>query len=357
MPGGRTRDYGLGEFTFPRGWFMVAAADTVGDGIQPVRLFGQDLVLYRGADSKLPVLLDAYCCHKGAHLAGRRDACVPRGGLGIEGDCVRCPFHGWRFGPDGVCNQIPYSSEPIPEQARIRSWAVVERLGAIFVWHDPEGAPPDWEVPAFPEWSDPCWVHGPFDDLGTLPCHPQEVLDNIVDAAHQWPVHGQRIVYFENEFSAHCVNQKEGGYSRTALAEDHEILSIDATYHGPGLLVSGLGGRFPSYFIIAHTPVEDGSVHVWHTLVMKSARPAASAEDVAIAKQFQAVSLEAFAQDFDLWKNKLPATRILQIRDDGHYHKLRQWNRQFYNPRARTQELTQGLDGRYGIRGVPTNPP
>jgi 3-ketosteroid 9alpha-monooxygenase subunit A len=349
----KTADYDLGEFAFPRGWFMVADASRVTSEPMAVRFFGQDLVLYRGKATGRVVLLDAYCPHMGTHLARNRTSYVVRNGAQVDGDDIRCPFHRWRYGPDGVCNEIPYSTAPIPAAARVRSWRVVEQMGAVFAWHDPEGADPDWEVPALREWDDPAWVRWTFDDLGVLQCHPQEVVDNIVDAAHQSPVHGQELIYFENEFRGPRVMQREGGNSQTALAESSDILSIDAVYHGPAILISGIGGHHPGCFMICHTPVEDGSIQVWHALMMKSSESVATPEDVAIARAFQAQSLDAFAQDFDLWLNKRPATKILQIVDDGPYHKLRQWYRQFYNPRARVAEITRGLDGLYGIRGMP----
>ena len=349
----KTADYGLGEFAFPRGWFMVADAALVTSEPKPVRYFGQELVLYRGKSTGRVVLLDAYCPHMGTHLARNRTSYVVRNGAQVDGDSIRCPFHRWRFGPDGRCNEIPYSTAPIPAAARVRAWHVIETMGAVFAWHDPEGGDPDYEIPTLAAWNDPAWVRWTFDDLGVLACHPQEVVDNIVDAAHQSPVHGQELVYFENEFRGHQVVQREGGVSRTELSQSEEILSIDATYHGPAVLISALGGRHPSYFLICHTPVDDGTIQVWHALTMKSAHATATADDVATARAFGAVSLEAFAQDFDLWLNKRPATSILQIADDGPYHKLRQWYRQFYNPRSRSAEITRGLDGACGIRDFP----
>ena len=56
----KTADYGLGEFPYPRGWLMVAAADKVTRVPTEARFFGQDVVLYRGASGR-PVMLDAYC--------------------------------------------------------------------------------------------------------------------------------------------------------------------------------------------------------------------------------------------------------------------------------------------------------
>ena len=232
----KTADYGLGTYTFPRGWFMIAdAADLDGGRTLPLHYFGRDFVLYRGKDSGKPVLLDAYCPHMGAHLArSRRGADSER----IEGDSLRCPLHAWRFGPDGQCDNIPNSGptsaeEPIPSSARVKSWPVTEGMGAIFVWHDPAGGEPDYDVPHLAEWDDPSWVRWTFDDCGVLHSHPVEVVDNIVDHAHQGPIHGQAVTYFEVEFDGHHAKQREGGNSRTALSQDGALLTIDATYHGP----------------------------------------------------------------------------------------------------------------------------
>ncbi len=56
---------------------------------------------------------------------------------------IACPFHGWRWGGDGRCQQIPYARR-IPPRARTRTWPVLVQNGHLFVWHDPEGqAPPE----------------------------------------------------------------------------------------------------------------------------------------------------------------------------------------------------------------------
>jgi nitrite reductase/ring-hydroxylating ferredoxin subunit len=132
-----TKDYGLGEFTFPRGWFMIGESAKITSTPQGVRFFGQDFALYRGKQSGKVYLLDAYCPHMGTHLAKNSTSYVAQDGA-VEGDSIRCPYHAWRFGPDGKCNHIPYSKGPIPPQARVKSWRVEERMGAVFVWHDPD---------------------------------------------------------------------------------------------------------------------------------------------------------------------------------------------------------------------------
>src|SRR5580704_19594784 len=121
----RTQDYGLGEYTYPRGWFMVADAEELKDRPLPLRFFGQDFAIYRGKSGRV-VMLDAYCPHMGTHLAKNTTSYVVKDGTQIEGDSIRCPYHAWRFGPDGKCNDIPYASR-IPQAASITSWPVVER--------------------------------------------------------------------------------------------------------------------------------------------------------------------------------------------------------------------------------------
>ena len=60
----KTADYDLGEFTFPRGWFMIARADEVSKKPLNLRYFGQDMVLYRGDSGRLVLRAEQghQCC-------------------------------------------------------------------------------------------------------------------------------------------------------------------------------------------------------------------------------------------------------------------------------------------------------
>lgn len=101
--------------------------------LKAVRLLGQDLVLFRAADGRFS-LLDRDCPHRGADLAFARH----------EGDGIRCPFHGWKFAPDGRCLETP--AEPMGstmcQRVRQRSYPVQVRAGVVFAWLGPEGSPP-----------------------------------------------------------------------------------------------------------------------------------------------------------------------------------------------------------------------
>ena len=107
--------------------------------VKAVRLLGQDLVLFKDATGAWG-LLDRDCAHRGADLSfGRRETLAEGGGL-------RCPFHGWKFAPDGRCLETP--AEPagskLCERIRQRSYPVIEKSGVLFAWLGDEGstAPP-----------------------------------------------------------------------------------------------------------------------------------------------------------------------------------------------------------------------
>ena len=72
------------------GWFMIgwSAEFEVGE-VRALTYFGEDLAAYRDESGELHVL-EAHCKHLGAHIG--------HGGK-VIGDCVECPFHGWRWDP------------------------------------------------------------------------------------------------------------------------------------------------------------------------------------------------------------------------------------------------------------------
>lgn len=345
----QTQDYDLGPNTFPRGWFMVADAASVTSTPRAERFFGQDLVLYRG-QSGTAYMVDAYCPHMGTHLAKNTTSYVIQDKIHVEGDSIRCPYHAWRFGPDGRCDQIPYFNGPIPAAARIKSWTVVERYGAIFAWHDAEGGEPDFDLPTLPEWDDPSYVRWIFDELGVLPCHQKEIVDNIADVAHLGPTHGGPCEYFHNEIDGVVARQKQGAPHRS-LAPG-QMLETDTWYTGPGVLVSYFNDG-DSVMFITHTPVEDGSVRAWHGLLWRSPNAVATPQDAETARLYQAGSLAALAQDFEIWANKRACVSPLVVPGDGAFGKVRIWYQQFFHPRALAGEFQAKANGFHAVRGMP----
>ena len=114
-----TADYGLGEYTYPRGWFMVATSEEVTTTPSAVRFFGEDMVLYRGQSGR-PFLVEAYCPHMGTHLARNTTSYVVKDGEHVQGDNIRCPYHGWKFDRHGDCVDMPSEPAGTPLQARVK---------------------------------------------------------------------------------------------------------------------------------------------------------------------------------------------------------------------------------------------
>ena len=161
---------------FAEGWYWALDSKALPRGsAAKLKLLGRDLALYRGEDGRVAAL-DAYCPHMGAHL-----------GEGIvEGNGLRCLFHGWKFAPGGRCSEAPGASGGCaPAAARTRSWPVAEAYGLIWVWTGPEARRP---VPFVPELGDEDadWSHG---SSFTKACHPNVVMVNAIDAHHFNTVH------------------------------------------------------------------------------------------------------------------------------------------------------------------------
>src|ERR1051325_11315394 len=74
-------------------WHPIAAASQLDENpIRPIRLLGEDLVLYRDRRGKIG-LVQAACAHRRVNLV-----------FGIpEEEGVRCPYHGWRYDNTGPC--------------------------------------------------------------------------------------------------------------------------------------------------------------------------------------------------------------------------------------------------------------
>jgi 5,5'-dehydrodivanillate O-demethylase len=97
----------------------------------------EDFTLYRGASGQ--VYATAFrCAHRGTQLSTGW----------VEGETLRCRYHGWVYDGDGQCVEQPAEPEPFCAKVRIRSYPVYDYLGLIFIYMG-EGAPPP--VPHYPD--------------------------------------------------------------------------------------------------------------------------------------------------------------------------------------------------------------
>src|SRR5512143_685298 len=132
---------------YPNGWYVLAFSRQLSPERLLSRTFvGRELVLWRTRSGRA-VATDAYCPHLGAHFG--------HGGK-VQGEQLRCAFHGFCFDTGGHCVATGYASKP-PPSATVDTWPVREVNGMVLVYYAADGAAPTWEVPALDMggWSPP----------------------------------------------------------------------------------------------------------------------------------------------------------------------------------------------------------
>jgi phthalate 4,5-dioxygenase len=117
-----------------RYWQPVALAEELplGGAPLPVRILGEDLVLFRD-DAGRPGLLALHCPHRGADLSYGR----------LEDGGLRCLYHGWLFDVGGRCLEQPGepASSTFKDRVRQTAYSCQEAAGVIFAYLGP-GEPP-----------------------------------------------------------------------------------------------------------------------------------------------------------------------------------------------------------------------
>jgi vanillate O-demethylase monooxygenase subunit len=150
-------------------WYVAAWSHELGDAPLGRVLLGEPIVLYRKRGGA-PVALEDRCPHRFAPLSLGR----------IEGDDLRCMYHGLRFGCDGACKEMPARAEP-PRLA-VRAVPVAEKDSWLWVWMgDPARADPARIPDAF-GLDDSRWVMRA--DAMDTEANWELLNDNLCDLSH-----------------------------------------------------------------------------------------------------------------------------------------------------------------------------
>ncbi len=161
-------------------WYVAGWASEVDGGKMLARtILGEALIFYRAKDGSI-VAMEDRCCHRHAPLSLGR----------LEGDAVRCMYHGLLFDPSGQCIEIP-GQEKIPDHMRVRSFPVTEKDTLIWVWTGEEGLADPKEIPEWSYLGSDDWRH----NEGYI--HYQSdyrlIVDNLLDFSHLAFVHANTI--------------------------------------------------------------------------------------------------------------------------------------------------------------------
>jgi 3-ketosteroid 9alpha-monooxygenase subunit A len=318
----------------PTGWFMVGWSVDIPRGTaKPLKYFGQDLVAYRTDEGELHVL-DGHCLHLGAHLG--------HGGK-VNGDCIECPFHGWAWGPDGLNRYIPYEDRPNVSK-RLRSWPVDERHEWVFVWHDPAGGPPRWQLPDL--WTMPSHQQSKeadhyraYPELSVKyegePVHPQIPQENAPDSVHFKYVHGASVdpVLVDWEADGPFFRTVAGWPTPTAKSPDRMALKIHSVACGVGGTYSVFEGSTHYRLAFFTTPVDHETSDLFYSIWWPRERgdDSPSVPDV-YRERAEKEFLSTLWDDLEIWRYQEYVEKpVLAQQDARPYGALRKWAKQFYD--------------------------
>ncbi len=168
-------------------WYPVVRSEDLGyDEPVKVQILGCNLVAFRDHEGEARVLSDT-CVHRGGSLGGTWSAGkAPR----IVNGCIVCPYHGWEFGGDGKCKNIPsigYGTKT-PPRAKVDAYPVQEKYGIVFAFlgDEPEETRPS--LLEIEEYGQEGWRANQVLILD-VPYYYERSIENGLDPAHNEFVH------------------------------------------------------------------------------------------------------------------------------------------------------------------------
>ncbi len=164
-------------------WYLAALSRDVRRGrLRREMLLGEPVLVGRSRSGEAFALRDI-CPHRGVPLSAGRL---------LKDGTVECPYHGWQFRPDGVCNAIPSLVEGQdidPTRIRVRSYPLREQDGLIWIYMPAPGREtvvPRNGPPRVPMQN----VKAPgYVDRQMFPCDIDHAVIGLMDPAHGPYVH------------------------------------------------------------------------------------------------------------------------------------------------------------------------
>jgi len=180
----------------PNFWYAVCASTALKSDPLARTILGIPMVLFRDSAGEIGALLDR-CPHRNAPLSDGA----------IVNDALQCPYHGWRFRPDGQCVEVPgLCGEHTTRGREAVHYPVVEADGIIWVYGDPDTTPTNQPFP-LSHAVDPAYTT--VTTALTVDASLHAALENILDVPHTAFIHKGlfRTSKKRNRIEAHIVQQ------------------------------------------------------------------------------------------------------------------------------------------------------
>ncbi|XP_063980032.1 cholesterol 7-desaturase nvd-like [Diachasmimorpha longicaudata] len=333
---------------YPNGWYGILHSHEVEEEqVKNVNAIGETFAVYRTREGHVHVI-DAYCPHLGANMA--------EGGRVVD-NCLLCPFHDWSFGPDGRCNNIPYTDN-IPPNAKVRAWKSLEVNNIIFVWYHAEMEGPEWYPQPIAQIADKSyWCQGRNEYI--ICSQIQEVPENGSDSTHLSYLHGPGMFFpglshhtwSDTNWQPRPTHLPEGSPARphqASLALTHVLkvfgkfpilkVRVTAEQIGPAYVELTVRTCIGKMFIIETvTPIEPFVLKITHSLY-------AAPLHALYAKIVFLGQCLMFERDNIVWSHKEFLKNPVYTPEDKRIKAFRQWYKQFYSPNSPTYQSIKSLD-------------
>jgi phenylpropionate dioxygenase-like ring-hydroxylating dioxygenase large terminal subunit len=159
-------------------WYVVGWSHDLVDRPIAITVMNEPMVVYRGTNG-IHALEDR-CPHR--HL--------PLSMGEVEGDAIRCGYHGMAIGSDGACINVP-GQAGIPPRACIRSYPATERYGWVWTWMGEPALADEALIPDFSKLVDP--KYRAVGKTNRVHASYQLLIDNLMDLSHAAFVHKSTI--------------------------------------------------------------------------------------------------------------------------------------------------------------------
>ena len=203
-------------------WQPVALAkDCLPGTSKRIKILGNHYTLYRGEEGAVNLVQDR-CPHRGTSLAYGW----------VEGNCIRCRYHGWKFSGDGTGVEFPAETETYVRSISLDSYPVREYLGVIFAYLHGGEAP---EFPRYPELEDES--AGELVSMAvTLPYNYFQRVENDVDEVHIYFVHREFMAGF-GLIDLPRITAKETGYGLVCTTARSDGSKFFTHFHMPNMFL------------------------------------------------------------------------------------------------------------------------
>jgi 5,5'-dehydrodivanillate O-demethylase oxygenase subunit len=226
-----------------RYWWPVWFEEKIENKPIMIRLLGETFVLFRDGKGKIG-MLDHICAHRRASLEFGR----------VEERGIRCCYHGWLYGADGQCVEMP--AEPpgsrLYEEVKQRAAQIQVAAGLVFAYIGPAPVPvlPRYDLLALDDCDRTIWAS---DDH----CNWAQRAENGMDPYHSMALHASvypsialkrpEIEYTPTWYGFRTASQYPGG-ARNIV---HDIFPSSTRRH------NARAGSVPSDFFHIRVPTDD----------------------------------------------------------------------------------------------------